>query len=254
MDAIGERRDPLSGGRETHEAPRDVAPELDRDAVDGTDAGRRPEVAGCIVRRLGVTARRLGVTDYLDTWRAMQAFTESRDGSTPDELWLTAHPPVYTLGVAGRDAHLPRDDAGIPVVRTDRGGQITYHGPGQIVVYTLVDLKRAGLTVRALVRQLEDAVVDVLADRGVTAQGDIDRPGVYVDGAKIAALGLKVRRGCSYHGLSFNADLDLAPFAAIDPCGYPGLAVTTARRLGITDSLETLADALLDRLAVRLSR
>ena len=195
----------------------------------------------------------LGRRPYTETEAAMRAFTAARTPDTEDELWLVEHAPVFTQGIAGREAHvLAAGD--IPVVRTDRGGQITYHGPGQIVVYTLVDLKRAGLTVRALVRQLEDAVVDVLADRGIAAQGDVDRPGVYVDGAKIAALGLKVRRGCSYHGLSFNADLDLAPFAAIDPCGYPGLAVTTARKLGIADSPETLADALLDRLAARLSR
>jgi lipoyl(octanoyl) transferase len=197
--------------------------------------------------------RRLGTTDFEATWRAMQGFTESRVPDTPDELWLTDHPSVYTLGVAGRDEHLPRVDLGIPVVRTDRGGQVTWHGPGQIVVYVLVDLKRADLSVRALVRRLEQAVIDVLAAHGVAAAGDEARPGVYVDGAKIAALGLKVRRGCTYHGLSFNVEPDLAAFAAIDPCGHPGLAVTTARNLGVAASLETLAESLLASLHFRLN-
>lgn len=196
--------------------------------------------------------RRLGTTDFETTWRAMQRFTEARSADTPDELWLTDHAPIYTVGIAGRDEHLPRADNGIPVIRTDRGGQITWHGPGQIVVYVLVDLKRAGRTVRALVRTLEQAVVDVLAANGIPASGDEARPGVYVDGAKIAALGLKVRRGCSYHGLSFNADPDLTAFAAIDPCGHPGLAVTSARNLGITAPLETLAEALLACLVAHL--
>ncbi len=196
--------------------------------------------------------RRLGTTDFEATWRAMQQFTESRSADTPDELWLTDHPSVYTLGVAGREEHLPRAGTGIPVIRTDRGGQVTWHGPGQIVVYVLVDLKRAGRTVRALVRTLEQAVVDVLAAHGIPAIGDEARPGVYVDGAKIAALGLKVRRGCSYHGLSFNADPDLGAFEAIDPCGHPGLAVTSARNLGVAAPLETLAEALLARLVAHL--
>jgi lipoyl(octanoyl) transferase len=196
--------------------------------------------------------RRLGTTDFETTWRAMQRFTEARVADTPDELWLTDHPPVYTVGVAGRDEHLPRADTGIPVIRTDRGGQVTWHGPGQIVVYVLTDLRRSGCTVRALVRTLEEAVVDVLAAHDIAASGDEARPGVYVDGAKIAALGLKVRRGCTYHGLSFNADPDLAAFEAIDPCGHPGLAVTSARNLGVTTPLEALAEALLARLVDRL--
>lgn len=196
--------------------------------------------------------RRLGRTDYVHTWQAMRAFTDARQSDTPDELWLTEHPSVYTLGVAGRTEHLPATDNGIPVVRTDRGGQVTWHGPGQIVVYTLIDLKRAGLAIRPLVRLLEAAVIDVLGARGIAARGDAERPGVYVDGAKIAALGLKVRRGATYHGLSFNVDCDPAPFAAIDACGHPGLAVTDARRLGLADSQDTLADALVDRLVARL--
>jgi lipoyl(octanoyl) transferase len=196
--------------------------------------------------------RRLGTTDFEATWRAMQRFTEARSADTPDELWLTDHAPVYTVGIAGRDEHLPRADNGIPVIRTDRGGQVTWHGPGQIVVYVLVDLKRAGRTVRALVRTLEQAVVEVLAAHDIPASGDEARPGVYVAGAKIAALGLKVRRGCSYHGVSFNVNPDLGAFEAIDPCGHPGLAVTSARNLGITAPLETLAEALLARLVAHL--
>lgn len=197
--------------------------------------------------------RRLGTTDFAATWDAMRAFTDARTPVTPDELWLTSHPSVYTLGVAGRDEHLPRRDVGIPVVRTDRGGQVTWHGPGQVIVYVLLDLKRAGLTVRPLVRRLEQSVVEVLARYDVAAAGDEARPGVYVGGAKIAALGLKVRRGCTYHGLAFNVEPDLAAFAAIDPCGYPGLEVTTARNLGITAPLETLAEALLVSLAGQLA-
>ncbi|MFO1322007.1 MAG: lipoyl(octanoyl) transferase LipB [Burkholderiales bacterium] len=198
------------------------------------------------------SVQRLGRADYHDTWQAMKAFTEKRAAGTPDAFWLVEHPPVYTVGIAGRDEHLPKTASDIPVVRTDRGGQITYHGPGQIVVYTLVDLRRLELTVRGLVRRLENAVVDLLGEHGVTATGDPARPGVYVGHAKIAALGLKIRGGCSYHGLAFNIDMDLAPFAAIDPCGYPGLAVTDARREGVKASLAALADRLVERVQAHL--
>lgn len=205
------------------------------------------------MRREAVTvARELGLTDYVETWKAMQGFTSARDPGTPDEIWVTEHPPVYTVGVAGRAQHLPRFDNGIPVVRTDRGGQITYHGPGQIVIYTLLDLRRRGTTVRALVRLLEQAVIDFLATTDVEARGDPARPGVYVGDAKIAALGLRVRNGCCYHGLSFNVDPDLAAFGAIDPCGYPGLAVTSARNLGIMSPFEAVAEALVSELRQRL--
>jgi len=196
--------------------------------------------------------RALGTTEYVEAWKAMQAFTAARDASTPDELWITEHPPVYTVGVAGRAEHLPRFENGIPVVRTDRGGQITYHGPGQVVIYTLLDLRRRGLTVRALVRLLEQAVIDFLAAAGIEAHGDPARPGVYVADAKIAALGLRVRNGSCYHGLSFNVDPDLAAFQAIDPCGYPGLAVTSARNLGIMTPFEALAGMLASHLQRRL--
>lgn len=188
--------------------------------------------------------RRLGRVEYEPTWRAMQACTSARSAGSPDELWLLEHAPVYTLGIAGRDEHCPRVDNGIPVVRTDRGGQITYHGPGQVVLYLLLDMRRRGLTVRPLVRIMERAVIDLLAEYGVAAQGRTEAPGVYVHGAKIAALGLRVRNGSCYHGLAFNVDMDLSPFHAIDPCGYPGLAVTQARDLGIGASLETLAQKL----------
>jgi len=196
--------------------------------------------------------RRLGCVDYLPTWQAMQNFTNVRTAQTPDELWQVEHPPVYTVGLAGRDEHLPTAVTGIPVVRIDRGGQITYHGPGQIVLYTLIDLARRSLGVRAYVRLLENAVIDLLARRGVRAEGRIDAPGVYVDDAKIAALGLRIRHGRCYHGLALNVDMDLMPFDLIDPCGYRGLRVTQARELGIDDPIEVLADELTAIVAEQL--
>lgn len=187
--------------------------------------------------------RRLGLTDYETTWRAMQTFTAARDATTPDELWLTEHPPVYTLGLNKKDVAPPlRSD--IPLVPTDRGGKITYHGPGQIVIYLLLDLKRRGLTVRQLVNHMENAVIDLLADYGITAVARTDAPGVYVDGRKVASLGLRLKNSCCYHGLSLNVDMDLAPFDAIDPCGYQGMQVTQTRALGIMQTSEKLADQL----------
>jgi lipoyl(octanoyl) transferase len=191
-----------------------------------------------------VRVRRLGRIEYESVWRAMREFTGQRVADGADELWLTEHSPVYTLGVAGRSAHLPRVDNGIPVIKVDRGGQITYHGPGQVVLYVLLDLRRRGLSVRALVRMMERAVIDLLDDRGITAEGRIEAPGVYVNGAKIAALGLRIRNGCCYHGIALNADMDLEPFRVIDPCGYSGLAVTQARDLGITAATEILGEEL----------
>jgi lipoyl(octanoyl) transferase len=203
-----------------------------------------------------VLVRRLGRRDYEPVWREMQAFTAARDADTPDELWLVEHPPVYTQGLAGKPEHLPRIDNGIPVVKTDRGGQITFHGPGQVVIYTLIDLRRRGIGVRLLVRKLERAVIELLAAYDVDAEGREDAPGVYVGGAKIAALGLRVRNGCCYHGLSLNVDMDLKPFEAINPCGYPGLAVTQTRALGIRDQPGAIAEKLLARLAsgIRIER
>lgn len=189
----------------------------------------------------GIAVRALGRTDYKPTWHAMQEFTAARSATTLDEIWLTEHSPVYTLGLAGRREHLLRDN-GIPVIKVDRGGQITYHGPGQLVVYVLIDLRRRKRGIRALVRTLEDAVVEWLDSLGVSAAGKPSAPGVYVsaDGveAKIAALGLRVRAGCTYHGLAVNVTMDLAPFADIDPCGYRGLAVTQLASFGVARTVE----------------
>ncbi len=192
--------------------------------------------------------KRLGRVDYLPAWRAMQGFTAQRTAATADEIWLLQHPPVYTLGLAGKPEHLPRTDNGIPVIKIDRGGQITYHGPGQLVVYLLLDMRRRGLSVRPLVRMMEQAVIDLLADYGVAARGRNEAPGAYVGNAKIAALGLRIRNGCCYHGLALNVDMDLSPFHTINPCGYPGLEVTQTRNLGITDPLDTLSAKLVNHL------
>lgn len=182
----------------------------------------------------------------------MQAFTAQRSGDTPDELWLTEHPPVYTLGLNRKDVRMPwRED--IPLVRTDRGGKITYHGPGQIVIYLLLDLKHRDLTVRQLVDRMEGAIIALLADYGVQAEGRPDAPGVYVDGSKIASLGLRLKNGCCYHGLSLNVGMDLSPFDAIDPCGYRGLQVTQTRDLGIVADCDMLADRLIALLKNQLS-
>ena len=194
-------------------------------------------------------ARRLGLVAYEPTWRAMQAFNASRGEATTDQLWLVQHPPVFTLGLAGRREHVlaPGD---IPVVQTDRGGQVTYHGPGQAVVYLLLDLRRGKLGVRELVSRIEGAVIDVLRDYGIEGSRRTGMPGVYVGEAKIAAIGLRIARGCSYHGVALNVDMDLEPFSRIDPCGYPGLAATQLRDRGVRDSI----DAAHQRLADSLSR
>jgi lipoyl(octanoyl) transferase len=169
--------------------------------------------------------RRLGRADYLPVWHAMQQFTDARTEQTPDELWLVEHPPVFTQGQAGKSEHVlaPGD---IPVVQVDRGGQVTYHGPGQIVAYPLVDLRRLRIGVRDLVCRIEEAIIQVLASHGVAGERIAGAPGIYVGGAKIAALGLRVRRGCAFHGLAFNIDMDLEPFGRINPCGFQGLEVT----------------------------
>ena len=173
--------------------------------------------------------RRLGLVDFPPTFEAMKVFTAARTGATDDEIWLLQHPPVYTQGLSGRAEHV-LDAGAIPVVHIDRGGQVTYHGPGQLIAYVLYDLRRAGMNVRELVECLERAVINVLADHGITAQGDPVARGVYVRGRKIAALGLKVSRGRSYHGLSLNVDMDLSPFAGINPCGHKGLEVTSVQQ------------------------
>jgi len=192
--------------------------------------------------------RHLGLAGFAPTYQAMRRFTDARGTTTPDELWVLEHPPIYTVGIAGRAEHFPRSGE-VPVERIDRGGQITYHGPGQAIVYALVDLDRRCLTVRAMVTLLERAVIDTLRRHDVKAEKKNDAPGVYVDGAKIAALGLRVRRGCCYHGVALNVDMDLAPFSAIDPCGYPGLAVTQTRAHGIPAGAEEMGDELARRIA-----
>lgn len=178
-----------------------------------------------------LNVRHLGRVDYQGAWRAMRDLTARRGPGTPDELWLLEHPPVFTLGRAARRTHL-RHPGDIPVIETDRGGQVTYHGPGQVVAYVLLDLHRLNLGVRSLVTRLEQAVIDLLAEGGVEGSRRRGAPGVYVAGGKVAALGLRVRRGCTYHGLALNGDMDLSPFERIDPCGYPGLEVTQLKALG----------------------
>jgi lipoyl(octanoyl) transferase len=180
--------------------------------------------------------RLLGEAGYEPVWRAMQEFTKARDAATADELWFVEHPPVFTLGLAAKPEHVL--DAGpIPVVRIDRGGQVTFHGPGQLVAYVLLDLHRAGYGVKELVRRLEQSVLDLLGDYGIAGERRAGMPGVYVGGAKIAAVGLRVSRGCSYHGIALNVDADLAAFARINPCGYPGLAATRLADLGVRDTM-----------------
>jgi lipoyl(octanoyl) transferase len=193
----------------------------------------------------------LGMTDYQTTLAAMQAFTSARNENTPDELWLTEHPPVYTLGLNRKDVRLPEN--GIPLVMVDRGGKITYHGPGQIVIYCLIDLKRRGLNVRQLVSILETSLIEVLASDGVPANARHDAPGVYVQSQKIASLGLRLKNQCCYHGLSLNVDMDLSPFLAIDPCGYAGLTMTQTKDLGITATYTKISEQLLAVLEEKLN-
>lgn len=196
--------------------------------------------------------RALGRVAYEPTWRAMQAFNQARTPETPDQLWLVEHPPVFTLGLAGRREHVlaPGD---IPVVATDRGGQVTYHGPGQAVVYVLMDLRRAGYGVREMVRRIEGAVIEMLDDRGVRGVRREGMPGIYVDDAKLSAIGLRVARGCTYHGVSLNVDGDLEPFSRIDPCGYPGLAATRLADLGVGDNVGSAGRALAQALERQLA-
>ena len=172
--------------------------------------------------------RDFGLQDYEPVWHEMQRFTAARDATTPDELWVLEHPPVFTMGLNGKDKHLLNTGT-IPVINIDRGGQVTYHGPGQLVVYTLVDLERLKIGVKELVRIIETAVIELLKQYGILAEGKENAPGVYVDDAKIAALGLRIRKNKSYHGLSLNLDMDLSPFLSINPCGYAGMVVTQVR-------------------------
>jgi lipoyl(octanoyl) transferase len=187
--------------------------------------------------------RWLGLRDYEPTWRTMREFTDTRGEDTPDELWLLEHPSVYTLGLNGDLRHLVQATE-IPVIQVDRGGQITWHGPGQLVAYPLLDLRRKNLGIRALVTALENAVIGLLKQYGIASEARRDAPGVYVEGRKIASVGLRVRRGCSYHGLSLNVNPDLAAFAAINPCGYAGLEVTSLKQLGVDARPVEVAGAL----------
>lgn len=204
-----------------------------------------------MTRPTAIVVRHLGTQDYLPVYEAMSRFTAGRDEHSADEFWLVEHPPVFTQGRNSDPAHLLAPGE-IPVVDIDRGGQVTYHGPGQIVLYTLIDLPRARLGVRDLVSAIEHSVIALLAEHQVKAAARPDAPGVYVEGAKVAALGLRVRRGRSYHGLSLNVDMDLEPFSRINPCGYKGMEVTMLRELGIETPLATMAERLCDQLAANL--
>ena len=198
--------------------------------------------------------RELGVQEYSSVWHAMQNFTDKRDASTPDELWLLEHPAVFTQGQAGKAEHLlmPGD---IPVIKVDRGGQVTYHGPGQLVVYVLLDIKRRNLGVRQLVTLLEQVLIELLNNNGIQATARADAPGVYVDGAKIASLGLRVRKGCTFHGLALNVAMDLSPFSRINPCGYAGMKMVQSSELGslrqITAAKTQIVELFLRQLAVQ---
>lgn len=200
--------------------------------------------------------RRLGKTEFEEVCRKMQRFTAGREADTPDELWLTEHPPVYSLGLNRRQVRPPaRND--IPVILTDRGGKITYHGPGQVIIYFLLDLTRHSLNIRSLVSLLENTVIELLAEHGVHATAKKDAPGVYVQTnmqeAKIASLGLRIKNNCCYHGLSLNVNMDLSPFEAIDPCGYAGLKVTQTRDVGMAADAQTIGELLLHKLSTNLN-
>ncbi len=206
----------------------------------------QPDVSAPIIRRLGLV-------EYLPTWRAMQRFTDERRAETPDEIWLLEHPPVFTLGMSGRLEHVlaPGD---IPVVQTDRGGQVTYHGPGQLVIYPLLDLRRNGFGVRDLVTALERTVIDYVAELDIAAQAKPEAPGVYVGGRKLASVGLRIRRGASYHGLALNVNMDLEPFGRINPCGYAGLEMTQLAALVGSMSIERALRGIEPHLLSALKR
>ncbi|MFP6803040.1 MAG: lipoyl(octanoyl) transferase LipB [Pseudomonadales bacterium] len=198
-----------------------------------------------------LVVKNLGEKPYAETWQAMKSFTDSRDECAADEFWYVQHPPVYTLGQAGKVEHLltPGD---IPIVHSDRGGQVTYHGPGQLVCYLLLDIRRLQLGVRDLVTAIEQSIVQLINSYGVAAEAKPEAPGVYVDGRKLAALGLRIRKGCSYHGLSLNVDMDLGPFSNINPCGIEGLEVVDMKRLGIDRPMAKIMEELTDILAQQI--
>ncbi len=197
--------------------------------------------------------RQLGVVDYASTLASMTGFTDTRTPDTPDEIWLLQHLPVFTLGLAGDRSHI-LSAGDIPVVPVDRGGQVTYHGPGQLIAYTLIDLKRAGLTIRGLVSALENAVIDTVAQYGIEARSRPEAPGVYVGAAKLASIGLRIRRGCSYHGIALNVDMDLEPFARINPCGFANLQMTQLASLGGPRNLDQTAEDLSRQLTESIMR
>ena len=198
-----------------------------------------------------IEIRTLGIKEYEPLWREMQEFTNSRDNDTPDELWFTEHPPVFTLGLNASREHLLAP-GNIPVIQIDRGGQVTYHGPGQLMIYPLIDLKRARLGIRDLVTALEQSAVDLAAQYGIEAKSRADAPGVYVDGKKIASVGLRVRRWCSYHGMALNVDMDIEPYSRINTCGYADLEVTDLMRLGIERDTSAVAKDLQPHLLTHL--
>jgi lipoyl(octanoyl) transferase len=199
-----------------------------------------------------VIIRKLGLVEYEPTWHAMQRFTDQRDAATEDELWLLQHPPVFTLGMAADPAHLLMPGE-IPVVQTDRGGQVTYHGPGQLIVYPLVDIRRLGISVRGLVQLCEQVVIDLVAPFAVQAEGRRDAPGVYVAGRKLGSVGMRIRRGASYHGLALNVDMDLGPFQRINPCGLVGMEVTQLSALGISLDINAAGDLIAENFRARLA-
>jgi len=206
---------------------------------------------GAVDQKPPLKIKQLGKQDYQVVWQAMQDFTKTRDSDTEDELWVVSHPPTFTLGRNGKEEHiLQKSD--IPIIKVDRGGQVTYHGPGQIVVYFLLDLHRRNLGIRQLVTLIEDCLVALLAQYNIKAYSDKKAPGVYVDKKKIAALGLRVSKGCTTHGLSLNVDMDLTPFLNINPCGYKGLEITQCIDLGIEDDLDLLAKNLVDLIETSL--
>ena len=202
---------------------------------------------------MNLQVKKLGRVEYAPTWEAMQRFTAERTADTPDELWIVEHPPVYTLGQAGKPEHVLQD-IGIPIVKIDRGGQVTYHGPGQVVIYLLLDLSRLKIKVRELVTAIEQAIIDYLATLNIPAERRSGAPGVYVGDAKIAALGLKIKNGCSYHGLSLNVDMDLHPFTAINPCGYAGLKVVQTKDFNIPLTANQAGEQLTQYLLRQLDK
>jgi lipoyl(octanoyl) transferase len=191
--------------------------------------------------------RQLGLQPYEEVWQAMRSFTDQRDEHTEDEIWLVEHPPVFTLGQAGKREHILQV-SDIPIVQSDRGGQVTYHGPGQLIAYLMIDLKRKNLGVRDLVTGIESTIIRVLAGYDIVSEARKEAPGVYVAGEKVAALGLRVRRGSSYHGLSLNVDMDLSPFSWINPCGYEGLKVNQLKALGVDESVSAVAQVLINQI------